>query len=138
MAQQHQPRGLRNNNPLNIRKGNNWQGERNPQTDTQFEEFQNLEYGFRAAFIIIRNYIRKRPPVNTPRTIIARWAPPTENATNAYLSYVCNRATLTPDTVLSWNDKNALCRLVWAMAQYECGCEFSFGRVCNAYAMACR
>ena len=37
MIEKKVPRGIRNNNPLNIRKGNNWQGERHPQTDPAFE-----------------------------------------------------------------------------------------------------
>ena len=133
-----QPRGLRNNNPLNIRKGNEWQGERHPQTDPDFEEFKNLEDGFRAAFVLIRNYIRRRPPINTPRLIIQRWAPAKENPTNHYLQYVCKRAALQPDESLTFDQKNKICCLVWAMAEFECGCEFSFGRIENAYAMACR
>ena len=32
-----QARGIRNNNPLNIRVGNDWQGERKPNTDGAFE-----------------------------------------------------------------------------------------------------
>lgn len=131
-------RGLRNNNPLNIRKGNAWLNERHPQTDPAFEEFQTLEDGWRAGFIIIRNYIKKRPPINTPRKIISRWAPISENPTNKYLEYVCSRAQLKPDEPLKWTDKNKLCCLVWAMSEFECGCEFSFGRIENAYAMANR
>ena len=132
-----QPRGLRNNNPLNIRKGNDWHGERHPQTDPEFEEFKNLEDGFRAAFVLIRNYIRRRPPINTPRLIVQRWAPEKENPTNHYLQYVCKRAVLDPDERLTFDLKNKICCLVWAMAEFECGCEFSFGRIENAYAMAC-
>ena len=37
------PRGIRNNNPLNIRKGNNWKGERPNQTDKAFEEFETMQ-----------------------------------------------------------------------------------------------
>lgn len=133
-----QPRGVRNNNPLNIRKGNDWQNERHPQSDPAFEEFKTLEDGWRAGFIIIRNYLKKRPPVNTPRKIISRWAPKSENLTSRYLDYVCNRAVLLSDEPLKWTDKNKLCCLVWAMSEFECGCEFSFGRIENAYAMANR
>lgn len=155
MKENSLPRGLRNNNPLNIRKGNNWQGERQPQTDKEFEEFKSLEDGFRAAFIIIRNYLQKRPPINTPRAIIRRWAPPSENNTSAYLDYVCRRAVLNPDEPLKWPsdmlkwsrsnpDRNKLCMLVLAMAEYENGIraksefQFSYGRIDNAFAMACR
>lgn len=136
------PRGLRNNNPLNIRKGNDWQGEQHPQTDSAFEQFETLEHGYRAAFIIIRNYLAKRPPINTPRAIIARWAPPSENHTQRYLDFVCKRAVLNPDETLRWStsgaDKNKICMLVWAMAEYENGMKLSFGRVENGFALACR
>lgn len=133
-----QPRGVRNNNPLNIRKGNDWQNERHPQTDPAFEEFQTLEDGWRAGFVIIRNYLNKRPPVDTPRKIISRWAPIGENNTNKYLDYVSSRSMLNPDEVLKWEDKNKLCFLVWKMSKFECGCDFSFDRIENAYAMANR
>lgn len=132
MAQQ--PRGLRNNNPLNIRKGNNWQGERKPQTDPAFEEFETMELGLRAAFIIIRGYVRKR--IDTPTAIVSRWAPPTENDTSRYLTFVCNHAQLIASRSLKWSDKNALCRLLRAMAQYECGVEIPLNRFEYAYALA--
>lgn len=142
MTKGNSPRGVRNNNPLNIRKGNNWIGERHPQTDSEYEEFNTLEDGFRAAFIIIRNYLKKSPAIDTPRSIISRWAPPSENNTTAYLDFVCKRAVLSPDEHLRWSttgaDRNKICMLVWAMAQFECGVEFSFGRVENAFSMACR
>lgn len=132
------PRGLRNNNPLNIRKGNNWQGERQPQTDPAFEEFQTLEDGLRAGFIIIHNYLRKRPPINTVRAIISRWAPNNENNTAAYISTVCRRGALNADLPIKWEQKNVLCRLVWAMCWVELGQEVSFGRIENAYELSKR
>lgn len=127
------PRGIRNNNPLNIRKGNNWQGERPTQTDPSFEEFQSLEMGIRAAFIIIRNYMKRR--INTPRKIIETWAPRSENNTAAYISSACKMACLNPDERILFTEKNKVCRLVWAMAYVECGQVISFGRVENAYAL---
>lgn len=52
------PRGIRNNNPLNIKIGNNWLGEVTDPTDPIFEQFVSMKYGLRAAFIILRRYIR--------------------------------------------------------------------------------
>lgn len=132
------PRGIRNNNPLNIRKGNDWRGERHPQSDRDFEEFENLEMGLRAGFIIMRRYLNMRPPVNTVRKIIQRWAPASENDTERYVAFVCRKAVLSPDTPIKFAEKNVVCRLVWAMCWMECGCEVSFGRIENAYAMAYR
>ena len=43
------PRGIRNNNPLNIRRSKDqWQGLRAQQTDASFCQFETLEYGWRA------------------------------------------------------------------------------------------
>ena len=132
------PRGIRNNNPLNIRKGNNWQGERHPQTDRAFEEFVSIEMGLRAGFIIIRNYFKKRAAVNTITTIISRWAPPSENNTAAYIREVSRRSGIDPNEPLRFDEKNKLCRIVQAMCWVECGQEVSFGRIENAYELAKR
>ena len=130
------PRGLRNNNPLNIRiSGTPWQGKIEPNTDGQFEQFTSLEFGLRAALVNIRTYIRAYR-LNTVQSIISRWAPSSDgNNVKAYIEVVCNKAQLTPTQLLKYNDRNKLCRLVWAMAFVECGQEISFGRVENAWAI---
>lgn len=130
------PRGLRNNNPLNIRiSGTPWQGKIEPNTDGLFEQFSSLEFGIRAALVNIRTYI-KRYRINNVQSIISRWAPSSDgNNVKAYIEVVCNKAQLTPTKILKYNDKNKLCRLVWAMAFVECGQEISFGRVENAWAI---
>lgn len=130
------PRGIRNNNPLNIRKGNNWQGERHPQTDAAFEEFVSLEMGLRAGFIILRNYLQKKPPLNTIGKIISRWAPTNENNTTAYIKEVSRRSGIEADAAVKFTEKNKMCRIVQAMCWVECGQEVSFGRIENAYEMA--
>lgn len=133
---QNQPRGLRNNNPLNIRISSTpWQGKVANNTDGQFEQFTSLELGIRAALVNIRTYIR-RDRLDNVQLIISRWAPGSDgNNVKAYIEVVCKRAQLKPTERLSYNDKNKLCRLVWAMAYVECGQEVSFGRVENAWAL---
>ena len=129
------PRGIRNNNPLNIRKSAQpWRGKITPGSDAEFEQFVSFEYGARAAFVIIRTYIKKYR-CDTPAKIIQRWAPPSENNTNAYIANVTRISGLPSDKRLVFSEKNKICRLVWAMAQVECGCDISFGRLENAYAM---
>ncbi len=84
-------RGQRNNNPLNIRKvaGQHWRGEVvSPIRDKEFVEFCSLEHGIRAAFCILDTYKKKYPAVCI-EDIIARWAPPSENDTPAYIRNVC-------------------------------------------------
>ena len=59
------PRGLRNNNPLNIEKtkgGNPWRGEIVPSKDSRFAQFTTMAYGYRAAFKLLNNYQRNYGP----------------------------------------------------------------------------
>ena len=89
------PRGLRNNNPLNIRRGRSqWKGSRETVQDVQFCEFTTMAWGFRAAFRLLWNYWKfygKR----TLGDIIYRWCPPTDaqNDTGAYIVSVCKRVS---------------------------------------------
>lgn len=125
--QQSLPRGLRNNNPLNIRRNpaNHWQGTRPTITDKSFEEFTDIIYGFRAAIKIIHNWMKKtRLKSMTPGQIITRWAPPTENVTSSYITTACELAYLRENDRIMFNEKNKLCRLVWAMAVVENGKQY--------------
>lgn len=130
------PRGIRNNNPLNIRLGDKWQGLCKEQTDKAFCQFVSMEYGLRAAFIILFNYLKKR--VDTPDKIIKRWAPPSENDTEAYINRVCKTGQLPRHEVIKKTNAPRLCRLVWAMAQVECGQIVSYALIENAYSLALR
>lgn len=125
MAEVKVPRGIRNNNPLNIRKGNNWQGERYPQSDKAFEEFESMEYGIRAGMKLLRHYITgyngRTRPFNTVEKIIRRWAPPFENATDKYIDFVATRMGISARTPISFKDKKTVCSLVAAMIEVECG-----------------
>ena len=129
------PRGLRNNNPLNIRIGNTWLGERVHPTDDEFEEFVSLAYGIRAAFIILRRYIR-RYHLNTIQLIVERWAPRNENETEKYIQFVCKDTGLMPNTKIQYNDKNTMCKLVGAMAFIECGQRIEVSEIIKGYSLA--
>lgn len=129
------PRGLRNNNPLNIRIGNTWLGEREHPADGEFEEFVTLAYGLRAAFIILRRYIR-RYHLNTIRLIVERWAPKNENETEKYIQFVCKDTGLMPNTEIQYEDKNTMCKLVGAMAFIECGQRIEVSEIIKGYSLA--
>ena len=82
------PRGIRNNNPGNIRKSKiDWKGEVKG-VDALFESFDSMEDGVRAIFMILLHYIRK-DGLDTIWEIISKWAPPNENLTTAYVNEVC-------------------------------------------------
>lgn len=80
-------RGLRNNNPTNIRHGDKWQGMAAVQGDSDFITFLDPAYGIRAAATILKNYAT-RHRLTTIRGIVSRWAPPSENDTEAYIAAV--------------------------------------------------
>lgn len=120
------PRGIRNNNPLNIRKGSAWKGERPVQTDKAFEEFISMEYGIRAGFYLLRKYMSGyfglTQKFNTIELIIKRWAPPTENATRKYIDAVSKETGIPSRQKLSFDNKKVMCDIVAAMIHVECGC----------------
>ena len=92
------PRGIRNNNPLNIRRnGVKWQGLRVPQTDAQFCQFQSLEFGWRAAFVLLTRTYYHEYRLFTIRAIVSRWAPACENNTAAYIANVSRLTQIPPD-----------------------------------------
>lgn len=128
------PRGLRNNNPLNIRIGNVWLGEVAHPTDPDFEQFVTIEYGIRAAFIILRRYIR-RYKKDSIRAIISTWAPASENDTESYVAMVSRAISIPPDAPLRFEDKEIMCSLVDAMILCECGEHVASVSISKAYDM---
>ena len=89
------PRGIRNNNPLNIRRTakDQWKGLRAQQTDASFCQFESLEYGWRAAFYLLtRTYYHKYRLYT-----ISKWAPPQENLTATYIANVSRLTGIPPD-----------------------------------------
>lgn len=129
------PRGIRNNNPLNIRIGNTWLGERMNPTDPAFEEFVAIEYGYRAAFCILRRYI-KRYHKNTITSIISTWAPANENNTQRYIDFVADKLQISPSDIILYSDKVTMIRLVAAMQIMECGVPADMTKVEKGYDMA--
>lgn len=112
-------RGLRNNNPLNIRiNGDNFQGEIKG-SDKSFKQFKTMAYGYRAAMKILLNY-RNKYYLDTVEKIIKRWAPENENNTEAYINTVCARAGVKRGEKLTLGE-DEMCRIVSAMSFVENG-----------------
>lgn len=81
-------RGIRNNNPANIRLGCKWKGLAKVQTDREFCKFNTMEWGVRALLVTLRTYVVKHH-LHTVREIITRWAPPSDgNNTETYIKFV--------------------------------------------------
>lgn len=81
-------RGIRNNNPANIRRGCNWKGLIRQQKDREFCQFVTMTWGVRALLVTLRTYVVKHH-LRTVREIITRWAPPSDgNNTEKYIKFV--------------------------------------------------
>ena len=92
------PRGIRNNNPLNIRRSKDkWKGMRAVQSDAQFCQFESLEWGWRAAFYLLTRTYYHKYRLFTIRSIVQKWAPAIENNTKAYIANVSRLTGIGPD-----------------------------------------
>ena len=122
-------RGLRNNNPGNIRLGNfRYKGERAKSSDSAFRQFESVEWGYRAMFVLLHTYATKRGCC-TLRAMINRYAPPTENFTQGYLRCVTNATHLSPDEPISTTDGAVMTAIVAAMSAVENGIKANMGEV---------
>ena len=115
------PRGIRNNNPLNLRRGDTaWAGLSGVQRDSAFYAFESPEYGIRAAAKVLQTY-QEKYGINTVRQVVTRWAPPTENDTSAYVTAVSIWAGLDADEVVDLSSYEVALPLLRAMCRFENG-----------------
>ena len=140
-------RGIRNNNPLNIRhSADRWQGACEEQTDKSFVQFKSMAYGYRAAWKTLQSYYNRFCQQSKPfrvENIISRWAPPSENDTEGYIRFVLGksglggRENLLPPSNVDGYGK--LSSLIAAMTCMECGIPLSqvdMEAICRGYRLA--
>lgn len=115
------PRGLRNNNPGNIRiTKDKWKGLRPVQEDMEFFQFTEMKWGYRALIRTLQNY-RRRHGCQTIADFIRRWAPEHENNTSGYISRVCKEMQVPTTYVPDVEDKTTMCAFAAAISQVENG-----------------
>lgn len=116
------PRGIRNNNPGNIRyvKGvtSTYQGCTG--SDGAFCIFDTARNGIRAAGKLFLVY-QDKYGLRTVRGVIDRWAPPVENNTSSYVTHVCKLMGVGPDDTLDLHRYTTLRSLVTAVITHENG-----------------
>ena len=123
MEKKSMPRGLRNNNPLNIRiSTDKFVGEVQPSQDKAFKQFDTMAHGYRAAFKVLRTYINNYK-CDTIRKIISRFAPSNENHTENYIKVVSERSGITADEPILADNREMMIRIVAAMSFVENGLE---------------
>jgi hypothetical protein len=114
-------RGLRNNNPGNIRlDGTKWRGEVHPSRDGAFKTFETMAWGYRAMFVVLNTY-REKYGLRTIRQMVGRWAPPCENDTAAYVDAVARWSAVGADCRVDTTDSDAMMPIVAAMSRMENG-----------------
>lgn len=112
-------RGIRNNNPLNLRKGVKFAYMVENPNDKEFMTFGKSWQGIRAAVLDITNDIAKGK--NTLTKLINEFAPPVENDTNNYINIVSRNTGINKDTLLNQKDFNFMINLVKAKIEVENG-----------------
>lgn len=119
------PLGIRNNNPLNIVHSpkNNWHGMLMGQKG-RFCAFTHARWGFRAAAIILRKYINVYLAC-TIKQIVTKWAPATENNTEAYIKFVETVTGIDRNQQIQFNDTITMLLIMSAMCQMENGIQYN-------------
>lgn len=130
----NKPIGLRNNNPGNIRvNSDKFLGE--VPSDNGFKKFVSRVHGYRAIFVVLNTY-NKRYGLSTIREIINRYAPSSENNTNAYIDYVASATCISPDAKLDFSMKMPIVSIVYAMAYIETGYKPDAHEVIDGYRLS--
>lgn len=115
------PRGIRNNNPGNIRlSGTRWKGQKLRQVDTAFVEFDTPLAGIRALMRLLLTY-HLRHGLDSVESIINRYAPPEENATDHYIHSVCGALGVKRREAIDLKDRKILTALCKAIIRHENG-----------------
>lgn len=111
---------LGSNNPGNIRYlGVLWDGLDSPPQDAHgFARFMTMEDGVRALCRVLVAYQDKHD-LHTVRDIITRWAPPSENDTEAYIADVSAHLGVRPDDRIDVHDPDVMNKLASAISHHE-------------------
>jgi hypothetical protein len=121
-SQEPSPRGIRNNNPGNIKTtGDKWLGQSDTQGDDTFVQFDNEIFGIRAMGKILQSYSKRG--VDTVEEIISTWAPPSENDTEAYIKSVEQSTGLSREDKVDATDGDALAKIISGIIRQENGKE---------------
>jgi len=115
------PRGMRNNNPGNIKiSSSGWIGKipAIQNTDGEFEQFEYYKYGVRALMVLLRTYINQG--YDTIPKIIGKYAPPSENNINPYINSILYGTGYSAYLKIKFMPLHIF-PIVKAMAKYENG-----------------
>lgn len=113
-------RGLRNNNPGNIRISNTRYLGEVDSTDSAFKQFKTMAHGYRAMFVLLHTY-QKKYHLNTIADMISRYAPAVENHTKAYIDAVSEWSGVPATSHITTTNGDIMVPIVAAMSRVENG-----------------
>lgn len=121
-AAKAQPRGIRNNNPLNIEAGGYTKSQDGFQgSDGRFAKFENMDQGFAAAENLLGTYHTKHG-INTVAGVINRWAPASDgNPVSAYAKSVADDLGVDASHPIDLANPVVRARVASSMAKFENG-----------------
>ena len=112
-AQLGDARGVRNNNPGNLRSWGNM-----PRDSGGYAVFPTKESGLSATIQNLQAQ-QKLHGLNTIRGIISRWAPSNENDTQAYIADMVKKTGFGADQQLNLNDSRTVAPLISGIVKHE-------------------
>lgn len=113
------PRGIRNNNPLNLKYSskNRWKGLAG--SDGTFCTFTSAAYGIRAAYKTMLSYEKVLGKEFTLSSMIHRWCP--DSTAVAYIAFVSKNSGILCWQPVPLKDKVKMCDVIRAMIIMENG-----------------
>ena len=80
-----------------------------------------MPWGYRAIFVLLLHTYRVRHGLRSIREMISRWAPPSENRTEAYIRAVSADTGIGPDEALETLDPATMVPVAAAISRVENG-----------------
>lgn len=106
------PRGIRNNNPGNIKYGSFAKELGSTGQDSSgFAQFASMKEGVNATNELLKSYATRG--YDTIKTIISRWAPSNENDTAAYIKEVAKNSGISADKPLSISQLSGVAQAIF-------------------------
>jgi len=121
---QSTPRGIRNNNPLNLTY---LPGQGAVGSDGRFGQYATMSAGIAAAERQLLRYQGRG--IDTLTGIVSKWAPSNENDTNGYIARVAKATGFRPDQRLDLSDPKTAEAVIAAMSHVETGRSIGSGDI---------
>lgn len=113
------PRGVRNNNPMNIEATTDkWLGQLENCDDSRFICFADPVYGIRAGTRILLTYQEKHK-INTLEEITKRYAPAPENSPESYSAFLSKETGFSLTQHIDLRNPKVMQRVVTAIIKFE-------------------